>query len=670
MTALRSSTVSGSQVVSKARSTRSTTSRAAMNIRAEKVVGIDLGTTNSAVAAMEGGKPTIITNAEGGRTTPSVVAFTKAGDRLVGQIAKRQAVVNPENTFFSVKRFIGRKYTEVGSESKQVPYVVTEDSASNVKIKCPNAGKDFAPEEISAQVLRKLTADAAKFLNDKVDKAVITVPAYFNDSQRQATKDAGKIAGLDVLRIINEPTAASLAYGFDRKANETILVFDLGGGTFDVSILEVGDGVFEVLSTSGDTHLGGDDFDKRIVDFLADDFKASEGIELRKDRQALQRLTEAAEKAKIELSSTAQTSINLPFITATAEGPKHIDTTMTRAKFEDICSDLLQRCRIPVEQALKDAKLSISEIQEVILVGGSTRIPAVQDIVRKISGKDPNVTVNPDEVVALGAAVQAGVLAGEVSDIVLLDVTPLSLGLETLGGVMTRLIPRNTTLPTSKSEVFSTAADGQTSVEVNVLQGEREFARDNKSLGTFRLDGIPPAARGVPQVEVKFDIDANGILAVIATDKGTGKKQDIRITGASTLGKDDVERMVKEAERFAGEDKEKREAVEAKNQAETMIYQTEKQLKEFEDKLPADVKSNVETKLNAVRAAVSSENTATIKAACDDLQKESLKMGEAMYSKPGADGAAPGAAPGGAGPAGGPGPKGDDVIDAEFSDKK
>ncbi|WIA19504.1 hypothetical protein OEZ85_004115 [Tetradesmus obliquus] len=650
-----------------------------MSVRCEKVVGIDLGTTNSAVAAMEGGKPTIITNAEGGRTTPSVVAFTKTGDRLVGQIAKRQAVVNPENTFFSVKRFVGRRMSEVTEECKQVPYVVTEDGNGNVKIKCPNAGKDFAPEEISAQVLRKLTGDAAKFLNDSVDKAVITVPAYFNDSQRQATKDAGKIAGLDVLRIINEPTAASLAYGFERKSNETILVFDLGGGTFDVSILEVGDGVFEVLSTSGDTHLGGDDFDKRIVDFLADDFQKNEGIDLRKDRQALQRLTEAAEKAKIELSALSQTSINLPFITATAEGPKHIDCSLSKAQFEQLCSDLLDRVRRPVEQSLRDAKLQISDIAEVILVGGSTRIPAVQDLVKKMTGKDPNVTVNPDEVVALGAAVQAGVLAGEVSDIVLLDVTPLSLGLETLGGVMTKLITRNTTLPTSKSEVFSTAADGQTSVEINVLQGEREFARDNKSLGTFRLDGIPPAPRGVPQIEVKFDIDANGILSVTATDKGTGKKQDIKITGASVLPKDEVERMVGEAERFATEDKSRREAVETKNNAESLVYQTEKQIKELGDKVPADVKTKLDDKIKAVRDAVSEDNTEKIKAATESLQKEMMDMGAAMYQSAGAAGGAAGAAGGaagagaGAGPSSGPsssGPADDNVIDAEFEDKK
>jgi len=647
----------------------------AVTVRAEKVVGIDLGTTNSAVAAMEGGKPTIITNVEGGRTTPSVVAYTKTGDRLVGQIAKRQAVVNPENTFFSVKRFIGRRMNEVTGESKQVPYVVIEDGSGNVKIKCPHAGKDFAAEEISAQVLRKLTEDAAKFLNDKVAKAVITVPAYFNDSQRQATKDAGKIAGLEVLRIINEPTAASLAYGLEKKANETILVFDLGGGTFDVSVLEVGDGVFEVLSTSGDTHLGGDDFDKRIVDYLAGEFKKSEGIDLLKDRQALQRLTEAAEKAKIELSAVPQTSINLPFITATADGPKHIDTSLTRAKFEEMCADLLDRCRVPVENALRDAKLTMTDVQEVILVGGSTRIPAVYQLVKKLLGKEPNVTVNPDEVVALGAAVQAGVLAGEVSDIVLLDVTPLSLGLETLGGVMTRLITRNTTLPTSKSETFSTAADGQTSVEINVLQGEREFARDNKSLGNFRLDGIPPAPRGVPQVEVKFDIDANGILSVTATDKGSGKKQDIKITGASTLPKDEVERMVNEAGKFAADDKKRREAVDTKNQAESMVYQTEKQLKEFAEKLPAEVKSKVEAKLEAVKAAIGADDTAGMKAAMEALQTEAMAMGQAMYAQPGAaGGAAPGGAPGGDGaaPGGGApggGAKGDDVIDAEFTDK-
>ncbi|GBG71193.1 hypothetical protein CBR_g8496 [Chara braunii] len=647
----------------------------AMNVVCEKVVGIDLGTTNSAVAAMEGGKPTIVTNAEGQRTTPSVVAYTKNGDRLVGQIAKRQGVVNPENTFFSVKRFIGRKMNEVNEESKQVSYHVIRDENGNVKLDCPAIGKQFAAEEISAQVLRKLVEDAAKFLNDKVTKAVITVPAYFNDSQRQATKDAGRIAGIEVLRIINEPTAASLAYGFEKKSNETILVFDLGGGTFDVSVLEVGDGVFEVLSTSGDTHLGGDDFDKRIVDWLADDFKRQEGIDLLKDKQALQRLTETAEKAKMELSTITQTSISLPFITATAEGPKHIDTTLTRAKFEELCSDLLSRCRVPVENALKDAKLTLGDINEVILVGGSTRIPAVVNLVKQMTGKEPNMSVNPDEVVALGAAVQAGVLAGEVSDIVLLDVTPLSLGLETLGGVMTKIIPRNTTLPTSKSEVFSTAADGQTSVEINVFQGEREFVRDNKQIGNFRLDGIPPAPRGVPQIEVKFDIDANGILSVTAIDKGTGKKQDIKITGASTLPSDEVERMVKEAEKFSKEDQERREAVDTKNQAESMIYQTEKQLKELGDKIPADVKTKVEDKLKALQDAVAGGSTQAIKDAQSALQTEVMAMGQSVYSQAGAAGAGP--TPGadssstGSGPSGGPsagGAGGEDVIDADFTD--
>jgi len=648
-------------------STRTAGRAAAMDIRCEKVVGIDLGTTNSAVAAMEGGKPTIVTNAEGARTTPSVVAYTKTGERLIGQIAKRQAVVNATNTFFSVKRFVGRRMDEVKEESTQVPYVIKQDSNGNVKIDCPNAGKEFAPEEISASVLRKLVDDASKFLNDKVEKAVITVPAYFNDSQRQATKDAGRIAGLEVLRIINEPTAASLAYGFEKKSNETILVFDLGGGTFDVSILEVGDGVFEVLSTSGDTHLGGDDFDKRIVDFLADQFKKDEGLDLLKDRQALQRLTEAAEKAKMELSSATQTSISLPFITATETGPKHIDTTITRAQFEKLCSDLLDRCKVPVQSALKDANLSLSDINEVILVGGSTRIPAVIDVVKGMTGKQPNASVNPDEVVALGAAVQAGVLAGEVSDIVLLDVTPLSIGLETLGGVMTKLITRNTTLPTSKSEVFSTAADGQTSVEINVLQGEREFVKDNKSLGNFRLDGIPSAPRGVPQIEVKFDIDANGILSVSATDKGSGKTQDITITGASTLPSDEVERMVQEAEKFGSEDKQRREAVDTKNQADSMVYQTEKQMKELDEKLSEDMKKSVSARLQELKDAIAADNTAEMKSKMETLQKEVMEMGQAMYqAQPGAEGAAPGGE--GAAPGGGAAPGSDGVVDAEFKD--
>ena len=630
-----------------------------------KVVGIDLGTTNSCVAVMEGGKPTVIANAEGFRTTPSVVAFAKNGDNLVGQIAKRQAVMNPENTFYSVKRFIGRRFEEITNEATEVSYKVLS-SGGNVKVDSPGAGKQFAPEEISAKVLRKLVEDASKYLGETVTQAVITVPAYFNDSQRQATKDAGKIAGIDVLRIINEPTAASLAYGFDKKSNETILVFDLGGGTFDVSVLEVGDGVFEVLSTSGDTHLGGDDFDKKIVDFLAEQFKKDEGIDLRKDKQALQRLTEAAEKAKIELSSVSQAEINLPFITATQEGPKHLDTTLTRAKFEELCSDLIDRCRIPVEDALKGAKLNKTNIDEVVLVGGSTRIPAVQDVVKRVLGKDPNQTVNPDEVVAVGAAIQAGVLAGDVTGILLLDVTPLSLGVETLGGVMTKIIPRNTTIPTKKSEVFSTAVDGQSNVEIHVLQGEREFANDNKSLGTFRLDGIPPAPRGVPQIEVTFDIDANGILNVAAKDKGTGKEQSISITGASTLDKNDVERMVREAEQNASSDKERREKIERKNQADSLAYQAEKQLEELGDKVPAADKTKVEGLVKEVREAVAQENDAQIEKLMPELQQALFAIGSNIYQQAGGDAGAAGTEP----PIGGSAPSGDDVIDADFTESK
>ncbi|MBU7585768.1 MAG: molecular chaperone DnaK [Nostoc sp. TH1S01] len=632
-----------------------------------KVVGIDLGTTNSCVAVMEGGKPTVIANAEGFRTTPSVVAFAKNGDTLVGQIAKRQAVMNPENTFYSVKRFIGRRFDEVTNEATEVSYKVLS-SGGNVKLDSPGAGKQFAPEEISAKVLRKLVEDASKYLGETVTQAVITVPAYFNDSQRQATKDAGKIAGIEVLRIINEPTAASLAYGFDKKSNETILVFDLGGGTFDVSVLEVGDGVFEVLATSGDTHLGGDDFDKKIVDFLADQFRKDEGIDLRKDRQALQRLTEAAEKAKIELSSVTQAEINLPFITATQDGPKHLDMTLTRAKFEELCSDLIDRCRIPVENALRDAKLSKNDIDEVVLVGGSTRIPAVQELVKRALGKEPNQSVNPDEVVAVGAAIQAGVLAGDVTGILLLDVTPLSLGVETLGGVMTKIIPRNTTIPTKKSEVFSTAVDGQTNVEIHVLQGEREFANDNKSLGTFRLDGIPPAPRGVPQIEVVFDIDANGILNVTAKDKGTGKEQSISITGASTLDKNDVDRMVREAEQNASSDKERREKIERKNQADSLAYQAEKQLQELGDKVPAADKTKVEGLVKDLREAVAKEDDAQITKLMPELQQALFAVGSNIYQQAGG-GAAPGAEPqdGGASTSSG---GGDDVIDADFTESK
>jgi molecular chaperone DnaK len=631
-----------------------------------KVVGIDLGTTNSCVAVMEGGKPTVIANAEGFRTTPSVVAYTKNQDQLVGQIAKRQAVMNPENTFYSVKRFIGRRVDEVNEESKEVSYGV-EKAGSNVKVKCPVLNKQFAPEEVSAQVLRKLADDAGKYLGETVTQAVITVPAYFNDSQRQATKDAGKIAGLEVLRIINEPTAAALAYGLDKKSNERILVFDLGGGTFDVSVLEVGDGVFEVLSTSGDTHLGGDDFDKVIVDYLADSFKANEGIDLRQDKQALQRLTEAAEKAKIELSSATQSEINLPFITATPEGPKHLDLTLTRAKFEELASKLIDRCRVPVEQALKDAKLSASELDEVVMVGGSTRIPAVLELVKRVTGKDPNQTVNPDEVVAVGAAIQGGVLAGEVKDILLLDVTPLSLGVETLGGVMTKMITRNTTIPTKKTETYSTAVDGQTNVEIHVLQGEREMASDNKSLGTFRLDGIPPAPRGVPQIEVTFDIDANGILSVTAKDKGSGKEQSISITGASTLSENEVEKMVKDAESNAAADKEKREKIDLKNQAETLVYQAEKQLGELGDKVGAEDKAKVEEFSKTLKAAIEKEDYDTIKSTLEQLQQALYAAGASVYQQAGADGAA---APGGDGAGASSAAAGDDVIDAEFTESK
>ncbi|MEH2011654.1 molecular chaperone DnaK [Nostoc sp.] len=632
-----------------------------------KVVGIDLGTTNSCVAVMEGGKPTVIANAEGFRTTPSVVAFAKNGDNLVGQIAKRQAVMNPENTFYSVKRFIGRRYDEVSNEATEVSYKVLS-SNGNVKLDCPIVGKPFAPEEISAKVLRKLVEDASKYLGETVTQAVITVPAYFNDSQRQATKDAGKIAGIEVLRIINEPTAASLAYGFDKKSNETILVFDLGGGTFDVSVLEVGDGVFEVLATSGDTHLGGDDFDKKIVDFLAEKFKKAEGIELRKDKQALQRLTEAAEKAKIELSSVTQAEMNLPFITATQDGPKHLDTTLTRAQFEELCSDLIDRCRIPVQNALRDAKLNKGDIDEVVLVGGSTRIPAVQQIVKQVLGKDPNQSVNPDEVVAVGAAIQAGVLAGDVTGILLLDVTPLSLGVETLGGVMTKIIPRNTTIPTKKSEVFSTAVDGQTNVEIHVLQGEREFSNDNKSLGTFRLDGIPAAPRGVPQIEVVFDIDANGILNVTAKDKGTAKEQSISITGASTLDKTDVDRMVREAEQNASSDKERREKIERKNQADSLAYQAEKQLQELGDKVPAADKTKVEGLVKDVREAVAKDDDEQIKKLTPELQQALFAVGSNIYQQAGG-GATPGTEPQDSGSTSSSG-SGDDVIDADFTESK
>ena len=628
-----------------------------------KVVGIDLGTTNSCVAVMEGGKPTVIANAEGFRTTPSVVAYTKNQDQLVGQIAKRQAVMNPENTFYSSKRFVGRRVDEVNDESKEVSYGV-EKAGSNVKIKCPILDKQFSPEEVSAQVLRKLSDDAGKYLGETVTQAVITVPAYFNDSQRQATKDAGKIAGLEVLRIINEPTAAALAYGLDKKSNERILVFDLGGGTFDVSVLEVGDGVFEVLSTSGDTHLGGDDFDRVIVDHLASTFKGNEGIDLRQDKQALQRLTEAAEKAKIELSNATQSEINLPFITATPEGPKHLDLTLTRGKFEELASNLIDRCRVPVEQALKDAKLSTGEIDEIVMVGGSTRMPAVKELVKRVTTKDPNQTVNPDEVVAVGAAIQGGVLAGEVKDILLLDVTPLSLGVETLGGVMTKMISRNTTVPTKKAETYSTAVDGQTNVEIHVLQGEREMASDNKSLGTFRLDGIPPAPRGVPQIEVTFDIDANGILSVNAKDKGSGKEQSISITGASTLSDNEVEKMVKDAEMNASTDKEKREKIDIKNQAETLVYQAEKQIGELGDKVDEAAKAKVEDKRVKLKEATEKDDYETMKTLVEELQQELYSLGASVYQQ--ANDASQAAADSNTDSK----VDGDDVIDADFTETK
>ena len=597
-----------------------------------KVVGIDLGTTNSVVAAIEGGQPSVIINAEGLRTTPSIVAYTKKQELLVGQIAKRQAVINPENTFFSVKRFIGSKEKEISADAKKLPYKVTKDQNENIKIKCPALNKDFSPEEISAQVLRKLINDATNYLGQEVTQAVITVPAYFNDSQRQATMDAGKIAGIEVLRIINEPTAASLAYGLDKKQNETILVFDLGGGTFDVSILEVGDGIFEVLATAGDTNLGGDDFDNTLVNWLINDFKEKEGIDLSTDIQALQRLTEAAEKAKIELSTVEKTTIHLPFITADKTGPKHIEKELTREVFESLCENLINRCRVPVEKALNDARLDKSDINEVVLVGGSTRIPAIQKLVESLTSKKPNQSVNPDEVVAIGAAIQAGILAGEIKDVLLLDVTPLSLGVETLGGVMTKIIARNTTIPVKKSEMFSTAVDNQTNVEIHILQGERELVAGNKSLGNFRLDGIPPADRGVPQIEVTFDIDVDGILSVKAREKETGVEQSITIQGASNLSENEVDQMLEEAEKFAAADKEKRQNIDLKNQAEALCFEAEKELSLFKENISEDKKQNITKLIEDIREEIKSDNLGNLRTKIEDLKTAMKDMVAANQS--------------------------------------
>jgi len=637
-----------------------------------KIIGIDLGTTNSVVAVMEGDQPTVIQNAEGSRLTPSIVAFSKTGERLVGQVAKRQAVTNPENTIFSIKRFMGRRFTEVSEEMKMVPYVVAGAGNGDVRIKASN--QELAPPQLSAMILQKLKQAAEDYLGQPVTKAVITVPAYFNDAQRQATKEAGQIAGLEVMRIVNEPTAAALAYGLDKKSNETIAVYDFGGGTFDISILEVGEGVVEVKSTNGDTHLGGDNLDQRIIEWIIDEFRKEEGIDLGKDRMALQRLREAAEKAKMELSSVMETEINLPFITADATGPKHLTRKLTRAKFESLVDDLLQKTVVPTKQALKDAGLDASKIDEVVLVGGSTRIPRVQAIVKELFAKEPHKGVNPDEVVAVGAAIQAGVLAGEVKDLLLLDVTPLSLGIETLGGVMTTLIARNTTIPTRKSEVFSTAADNQTSVEVHVVQGERPLARDNRTLGRFHLVGIPSAPRGVPQIEVTFDIDANGIVNVSAKDLGTQKEQKITITASSGLSKDEVDRMMKEAESHAEDDKKRREEIETRNRADQAIYGAERMLKDAGDKLAASDKAEIETAMADLRKAIDAGDTAGMTSGMEKLTAAQHKAAEALYRTQSAPGGTPGGEAGTPGaesnPSGDGGVKDGDVIDAEVVDDK